>query len=56
MNNVREFINNCKNIVLEKRNLPEKMINNLFNVEDKFLKDLSDAANEITRTFQGPKN
>ena len=55
MNNVREFINNCKNIVLEKRNLPEKMINNLFNVEDKFLKDLSDAANEITRTFQGPK-
>ena len=55
MSDTREFINNCKNLVLEKRNLPESMINNLFNIEDKFLKDLSDAANEITRTFQGSK-
>tara|TARA_B100001123_G_scaffold98927_1_gene114021 strand:- start:285 stop:1265 length:981 start_codon:yes stop_codon:yes gene_type:complete len=55
MNNAKELINNCKNIVFEKKNLPEKMINELFNIEDKFLRELSDAANEITRVFQGSK-
>ena len=55
MNEVKELIKNCKNIVLEKKNFPEEMINELFNIEDKFLKDLSDAANEITRRFQGSK-
>ena len=55
MNDARELINYCKDIVLEKKNLPEKMINELFNIEDKFLKNLSDAANEITRVYQGSK-
>ena len=31
------------------------MINKLFNVDDKLLSNLSQAANEITRTFQGSK-
>ena len=55
MNDTCEFINHCKDIVLKKINLPKKMINQLFNIEDKFLRNLSDAANEITRVYQGSK-
>ena len=50
-----ELIQECKERVLRKQNLDENMINKLFNVEDKILSQLSDAANEITRTFQGSK-
>ena len=55
MHNQTELILEYKNRVLTKRDLTEEMINELFNVEDKVLNQLSDAANEITRTFQGSK-
>ncbi|MDC0204016.1 biotin synthase BioB, partial [Candidatus Nitrosopelagicus sp.] len=55
MQNQTELILECKNRVLTKKDLTEELTNELFNVEDKVLSQLSDAANEITRTFQGSK-
>jgi biotin synthase len=55
MQNQTELILECKNRVLTKQGLTEELANELFNVEDKILGQLSDAANEITRTFQGSK-
>ena len=55
MENEVELISECKNRVLSKEILTERMTNQLFNVEDNVLSRLSDAANEITRTFQGSK-
>ena len=55
MQNQTELILECKNRVLTKKGLTEELTNELFNVEDKVLSQLSDAANEITRTFQGSK-
>ena len=55
MQNQTELILKCKNRVLTKKGLTEELTNELFNVEDKVLRQLSDAANEITRTFQGSK-
>ena len=55
MYNQTELILECKNRVLTKQDLTEELTNELFNVEDKVLSQLSDAANEITRTFQGSK-
>ena len=55
MQNQTELILACKNRVLTKQGLTEELANKLFNVEDKILGQLSDAANEITRTFQGSK-
>ena len=55
MQNQTELILACKNRVLTKQGLTEELANELFNVEDKILGQLSDAANEITRTFQGSK-
>ena len=55
MENEVELISECKNRVLSKQILTERMTNQLFNVEDNVLSKLSDAANEITRTFQGSK-
>ena len=50
-----ELILECKNRVLNKQILNEEITSELFNVNDKSLSQLSDAANEITRTFQGTK-
>ena len=55
MENEVELISECKNRVLSKQILTERMTNQLFNVENNVLSKLSDAANEITRTFQGSK-
>ena len=55
MNDTKQLIINCKDIVFGKRTLTDKMVNELFNIDDKFLRDLSNAANEITRVFQGSK-
>jgi len=55
MNDIKQLIVNCKDIVLNKRTLTDEMVNKLFSIDDKFLRDLSNAANEITRTFQGSK-
>jgi len=55
MENGAELISECKNRVLSKQDLTKEMANQLFNVKDNVLSILSDAANEITRTFQGSK-
>ena len=50
-----QVIENCKKKVLDDDNITEDEIDTLFNLDDNFLKNLSDAANEITRFFQGKK-
>jgi len=55
MQNETELITECRNKVLSNETLTEEMATQLFNVDDKILSQLSDAANEITRTFQGSK-
>ena len=55
MNDTKQLITNYKDIVFGKRSLTDEMVNKLFNIDGKFLRDLSDAANEITRVFQGSK-
>ena len=55
MQNESKLIAECKEKVLRNQNLDQEMINKLFNVDDKLLSNLSQAANEITRTFQGSK-
>ena len=55
MNDTKQLIVNYKNMVFDKKILTNEMINKLFNIDDKFLRDLSNAANEITRVFHGSK-
>ena len=55
MQNETELIIECKNRVLSNQPLTKEMTSQLFNIDDKRLSQLSDAANEITRTFQGSK-
>ena len=55
MNDTKQLITNYKDMVFGKRSLTDEMVNKLFNIDDKFLRDLSNAANEITRVFQGSK-
>ncbi len=55
MENETQLIQNCKEMVLRNQHLDAHLVNKLFNVEDKILSQLSDAANEISRTFQGSK-
>ena len=50
-----QVIEDCKKKVLDDDNVTEDEIDILFNLDDNFLKNLSDAANEITRFFQGKK-
>jgi len=49
------IIQNCKNNVIKNKKITESDAKKLFKIEDRFLKDLSDAANEITRFFHGKK-
>ena len=51
----QQIIENCKNQVLKNEKITELDAKILFKTEDKFLKHLSDAANEITRFYQGKK-
>ena len=55
MQNEIELIINYKEKVLNNQNLDQEMVNNLFNIDEKSLGKLSEAANEITRMFQGSK-
>jgi len=55
MKNESKIITDCKEKVLKNQNLDQEMVNKLFNVDNKLLGNLSEAANEITRTFQGSK-
>jgi biotin synthase len=50
-----QAIEDCKKKVLDDDNITKDEIDILFNLDDSFLKNLSDAANEITRFFQGKK-
>ncbi|MDP6857502.1 MAG: biotin synthase BioB [Candidatus Nitrosopelagicus sp.] len=55
MNNTDQLIIHCKDMVFNKMTITDEMVGKLFNVDNKFLRNLSNAANEITRTFQGSK-
>ena len=55
MNETKQLIINCKDMVFDKISLTDETVNKLFNIDDKFLRDLSNAANEITRLFHGSK-
>ena len=51
----KQIIENCKNRVLNNDKITKLDVKMLFGINDKLLKNLSDAANEITRFFQGKK-
>ena len=55
MNSTEEMIQNCKNSVLNNKQISKTDAKILFQTKDNFLKNLSDAANEITRFYQGKK-
>ena len=55
MNSTEEVIQNCKNSVLNNKQISKTDAKMLFQTKDNFLKNLSDAANEITRFYQGKK-
>ena len=52
----KQIIQDCKNQVIQNEKISDSDAKILFNTADKFLKNLSDAANEITRFFQGKKD
>ena len=51
----KQIIQDCKNQVIKNEKISDSNAKILFNTDEKFLKNLSDAANEITRFFQGKK-
>lgn len=53
--NYSEFIEDCKNLVLGGSTITEKQAEKLIDVPNTYLKLLTDAANEITRKFNGNK-
>ena len=55
MNSTEEVIQNCKNSVLNNKQISKADAKTLFQIKDNFLKNLSDAANEITRFYQGKR-
>ena len=55
MHQKREMILNCRNDVINGKKILEPIISELFNINNEFLLDLSDAANHITRHFHGSK-
>ena len=55
MTSQQTIIENCKKTVMANGIISKSDAVLLFQTEDKFLKKLSDAANEITRFFQGKK-
>jgi len=55
MNQTQKLISFCKEQVLDERNITIENASFLFNLNNFFLTQLSDAANEITRKFHGSK-
>ena len=55
MNQTQKLISFCKEQVLAERNITRENASFLFNLNNFFLTQLSDAANEITRKFHGSK-
>ena len=55
MSEKRELILKYRNDVMNDKKLTRSAISELFNIDNKFLLNLSDAANYITRHFHGSK-
>ena len=55
MSEKRELVLKYRNDVMNGKKLTRSAISELFNINNKFLLDLSDAANHITRHFHGSK-
>jgi len=55
MSEKRELILKYRNDVVDGKKLTKSTISELFNINNEFLLDLSDAANPITRHFHGSK-
>ena len=55
MHQKREMILNCHDDIINGKKIIEPIISELFNINNEFLLDLSDAANRITRHFHGSK-
>ena len=55
MSEKRELISKYRNDVVDGKKLTRSTISELFNINNKFLLNLSDAANYITRHFHGSK-
>ena len=56
MSEKRELVLKYRNDVMNGKKLTRSAISELFNINNKFLLDLSDAANHITRHFHGSKD
>ena len=55
MHQKREMILNCRDDVINGKKIMNSITSELFNINNEFLLDLSDAANHITRHFHGSK-
>jgi biotin synthase len=55
MHEKREMILKCRNDIINGKKITNFITSQLFNINNKFLLDLSDAANHITRYFHGSK-
>ena len=55
MHQKREMILSCRNDVVNGKKIMNSITSELFNINNEFLLDLSDAANHITRHFHGLK-
>ena len=55
MDNRHELILKCRNDVVNGKKITKSMISELFNINNEFLLNLSDAANYITKHFHGSK-
>ena len=53
MHEIHELILKCRNDVINGKKITRSYASKLFNFDDRFIIDLSDAANFITRHFQG---
>ena len=55
MHQKREMILSCRDDVINGKKIIDSITSELFNINNEFLLDLSDAANHITRYFHGSK-
>ena len=55
MNEEQKLILKCNNDIISGKKITKSIASKLFNVDNEFIMDLTDAANSITRHFQGSK-
>ncbi len=55
MNEEQKLILKCNNDIITGKKITKSIASKLFNVDNEFIMDLTDAANSITRHFQGSK-